>query len=722
MKKFLLLFFVVLFFTSSLPAREGMWVPLLLRKYNLAEMQQMGFQLSAADIYAVNNASMKDAVALFGRGCTAGLISDRGLLITNHHCGYRYIQEHSTVDKDYLTDGFWAMEPSEELPNPGLTVRFLESMEDVTAQVLAGTRDLPGEEREKQIRENRTRIEKEASRDETVLARVKPLFYGNQYFLYVYKVFRDVRLVGAPPSSIGKFGGDTDNWMWPRHTGDFSLFRIYADENNEPADYSSENVPYRPEKFFPVSTEGIHPGDFTLVLGYPGSTRQYIPSQELDLILNQRNPDRIRIRDKKLEVLREAMASDPEIRLQYAAKYAGISNSWKRWQGEILGLERHDALAKKRAFEDGFMEQAKKTGTWQKEYRPVFESFEKTYAVYDDFIRASDYYSEILMGGVELFRVAARMNALINCIENDSDKQAEIFRKSIAGFLPGFFKNYDSSVDEQLFQKLLPLLRRDLNEAFLPGSFIELMDRHGDQSGRKIYRKSILPKRDQMEELLEKGSDRQLRRLRKDPFISLYDALSYHHEALIRPVVDSLEQELDKNMKTYMAGIMEMEKGTPLYPDANHTFRVAYGKVKGYEPRDGVRYQYSTTLQGIMEKAHPDIYDYQVPDRLRQLYSEKNYGRYGEGDHMPVCFIASNHTTGGNSGSPVLNGRGELIGVNFDRCWEGTMSDLMYAPEVSRNIVLDIRYALFIIDKFAGAGYLLREMDIADGAGADAKN
>jgi hypothetical protein len=441
---------------------------------------------------------------------------------------------------------------------------------------------------------------------------------------------------------------------------------------------------------------------------------QYIPSHEVDVIMNQRNPDRIAIREKTLGIIKEAMESDPKIRIQYAAKYAGISNSWKKWQGEIKGLERLHALDKKRTFENEFKNYAKKVGTWEKKYRQVFVNFDKLYPVYDKFIRASDYYSEIVFRGVELFRLASRIHGILNNLENNQPERVEAQRKAMAGYLPAFFKDFCQPVDEKLFEALLPLLSNDLDREFLPGSFLKLMNKHGDKLIRKIYSKSILTNKEELEEILESGNEKQLLRMRKDPLVALYDDLGFHYESVIQPVVDSLNKQIDKNMKTYMAGIMEMKEGEALYPDANLTLRVAYGKVKGYEPRDGVKYKYYTTLEGIMEKDNPAIYDYNVPERLRELFETKDYGRYGEADFLPVCFTASNHTTGGNSGSPVVNGHGELIGVNFDRCWEGTMSDLMFDPEMCRNIAIDIRYALFLIDKFAGAGYLLREMEIVD--------
>ncbi len=706
---------VVPLFLGQLFAKEGMWLPVLLEKYNLAEMQAMGFHLTAQDIYDVNHASMKDAVVIFGGGCTGELISDEGLLITNHHCGYSRIQAHSSIENDYLTHGFWAMDKSQELPNPGLTVSFLEYMKDVTGEVLAGTEGLSEEEITKKIEANTAGLEKAASENGKFKTQIKPLFYGNQYFLYVYKVYPDVRLVGAPPSAIGKFGGDTDNWMWPRHTGDFSLFRIYAGKDNEPAGYSPENVPFQPKKFFPISMKGIQPGDFTMVFGNPGRTTRYIPSREVDLIMNQRNPDRVKIRDKKLEIIGADMEKDAGVRIQYSAKYQSISNAWKKWQGEVKGLERLGAVSQKQAFEKEFQAWAEANGNWENEYRPVFDNFEKIYDRYAGYTGASDYYSEIVLGGVEIFSLASQLSAIISLIEN---KQTDKLKESCDGMLkrlPGFYKNFNQPTDEKLFAELVPLLANNVDPHFLPAGFAEqVKNQSTDDLLKTVYRKSVVADRTKLEQLLRGANSKHLLSLRKDPMVAMVKNLGFHYLTAIKPVVDSLTVQLDNNMKTYMAGIMEMKSGQALYPDANLTLRVTYGMVEGYSPMDGVSYKYLTTLDGIMEKDNPEIYDYDVPARLKELYKSKDFGRYEVNGTVPVAFVASNHTSGGNSGSPVVNGNGELIGVNFDRCWEGTMSDIMFDPDMCRNISIDIRYALFIIDKFAGAGYLLEEMEIVE--------
>ncbi|HSO86663.1 MAG TPA: S46 family peptidase [Draconibacterium sp.] len=713
-RKFILLA-LSLSIAFKLSAKEGMWIPILLEKYNIAEMQKMGFKLSASDIYDVNNASMKDAIVIFGGGCSGELISDDGLLITNHHCGMRQIQSHSTIENDYLTNGFWAMNKKEELQNPGLTVSFLEYMEDVTEKVLLKTEGLSDDEKKRQIERNTDEIRQQATENGKYSAQIKPLFYGNQYFLYVYKIYKDVRLVGAPPSAIGKFGGDTDNWMWPRHTGDFSLFRIYADANNEPANYSPGNVPFKPKKFFPISLKGINKGDFTMVFGYPGTTTQYIPSQEVSIILNQRDPDRIKIRDKKLDIIVADMEADSKVRIQYAAKHAGISNAWKKWQGEMLGLKRLDAVNKKLEFEEEFKNLAIQNGSWDSKYKTVFENFDVIYKDYAQYITASDYYSEIVLRGIEIFSLAAQSSAIVNKIENKQTDNLSDPIGMLLSSLPGFFKDFNQPTDEKLFTELLPLLANDIDSRFLPDDFRKLMEKSDSEDLlKKVYRKSVLTNQQKFYRILNSGNDEILKQLRKDPLIEMYKSLNFHHEVYVKPVLDSLSAQIQKNMNVYMAGIMEMKKGQPLYADANLTLRVTYGIVEGYQPIDGILYKHFTTLSGIMEKDNPEIYDYNVPARLKELFEKKDFGKYEVNGDVPVCFTASNHTSGGNSGSPVVNASGELIGVNFDRNWEGTMSDIIYDPDMCRNISLDIRYVLFIIDKFAGAGYLLDEMEIVE--------
>lgn len=703
---------VILSFNSVL-AREGMWIPTLLNKYNIEEMKQMGFRLTADDIYSVNHVSMKDAVVLFGSGCTGELISGEGLLITNHHCGFDAIQNHSTVEHDYLTNGFWAKNKEEELSNPELSVKFLELMDDVTDRVLAETEGKPVDSVAVIISRNTRRIIAEASKKGKFEASVQPLFYGNQYFLYVYQVFRDIRLVGAPPSSIGKFGGDTDNWMWPRHTGDFSLFRIYAGKDNQPAPYSPDNVPYKPKKFFKISIKGIQPDDFTMVLGYPAKTQKFLPSPAIRQIMEQGDPDKINIRDLKLSLLSTDMEKDAKVRIQYASKYASASNAWKKWQGEVKGLKRLNAIEAKQKIENEFRDWIGVDDGRIQKYANVLPELERLYSGFEPYTKAYDYYSEIVQRGTDLFSIIAFFDPIEKRWNQLSPEDQQKIQNAVDEKIAEFFNEYNLPTDEKVFVALMQLYAKNMDGKFLPEDFKSPMNKANSEDYlKKIYRRSVFSDAGKLTALASKLNAKKLSQMVHDPAFLLFRSLKGTYENNVEPYFISIQKQIDKTLKTYVAGVMAMNEGEKLWPDANKTMRVSYGKVEGYKPMDGVRYNYFTTLKGIMEKDNPAVYDYDVPQKLRDLYQQKDYGRYGNNAEMNVCFTASNHTTGGNSGSPVLNAEGYLIGVNFDRCWEGTMSDLMFDPDRCRNIILDIRYALFIIDKFAGAGYLLNEMEI----------
>jgi hypothetical protein len=698
---------------SSVVAKDGMWIPTLVNKYNIEEMKQMGFNLSAEDIYSVTHESMKDAVVLFGSGCTGEFISNEGLLITNHHCGIDAIQNLSLGEHDYLTDGFWAKTHQDELPNSDLSVRILERMEDVTDKVLAGTENQPKDSVSVIISRNSKKIVDLASEKGKYEASILPFFAGNQYFLHVYQVFQDVRLVGAPPSSIGKFGGDTDNWMWPRHTGDFSLFRVYAGKDNQPAKYSMENVPYVPNKFFKISIKGVKTNDFTLLLGYPGRTQQFLPSQAIRQIMEQGDPDKIKIRDEKLRLLAADMNKDAKVRIQYTAKYQTTSNAWKKWQGEVKGLRRLNAVEAKQKFETDFKQWIGSDPERQSQFGEVLPSFERLYDELKSYSKANDYYSEIIQRGTDLFSIISYFELLETRWASYSPSELPKIQKAIDARLAEHFKEYNRATDEKIFVALLSLYAKDLDSRFLPEDFKSLMKKFSpEELIEKFYRKSIFSNPTRLETIASGLNSKKLKILSKDPAFQLFRSLKNHYEHHVQAPFNSIQKQIDDNLKVYVAGIMKMSGDKPLWADANKTLRVAYGKVEGYKPMDGVTYNYFTTLTGIMQKDNPAVYDYNVPQTLRDLYQNKDYGRYGNNGIMNVCFTASNHTTGGNSGSPVLDANGKLIGINFDRCWEGTMSDLMYDPEHCRNIILDIRYALFIIDKFAGAGYLLDEMEI----------
>ncbi len=719
MKKGKIIFIWIFAFVSFLPVfgDEGMWIPMLIEKLNIQEMHEKGFNLTAEDIYSVNKASMKDAVMIFGGGCTAELISSEGLLLTNHHCGYRSIQKHSTVEHDYLTNGFWAMSRKDELPNPGLKVTFLKWMEDVTAKSLEGVnRGMNEKKREEKIKENNRKIVTEAVKNSHFKAHIEPFFAGNQYFLFVEEVFRDVRFVGAPPSAIGKFGGDTDNWMWPRHTGDFSLFRIYANKNNEPAEFSQDNVPYKPAKFFPISLKGIHPGDFTMVLGYPGSTYEYVPSYHIEMLTRDVYPKLIDIRDKKLELLNVDMSADPKVRIQYASKYASISNSWKRWIGEIDGLDKLDALAKKQAFEKGFQLWVESDPARKKKYGTLLLDYRNVYRDLGKYRLAKDYFNEIFFRyGAELISFSGKFANLIELVENGENisSAASQLKKSTEVF----FKDYNPGTDKKLFVALMTKCGENMPLEFQPTVFINIHSKYNDNYVKymdDIYKKTSFTNEDLLLGILNNPVKGKLKKLKNDPVFKIYESAGDLMDGKIYPEYTRLSLKLKKLNREYMAAQMEYQKDKIFYSDANFTLRLSYGNVKGYIPRDAVYLKDYTTIKGIIEKDNPQIYDYDVPDKLKELYKSGDFGRYAENGELHVCFIATNHTTGGNSGSPVVNADGQLVGVNFDRAWEGVMSDLMFNPDQCRNISLDIRYVLFLIDKFAGAGYLLDEMDLVE--------
>lgn len=688
-----------LLFTSAFTyADEGMWLPSLIEQGRIKDMRSKGFRLKAQDLYAVNQASLKDAIVRFGSGCTGELISAQGLLITNHHCGYGQIQQHSSVEHDYLTNGFAAMNRSEELVNPGLVVSFLVEMKDVTDQILKGvTIGMSESERTRIIDANKKAVVASTTAGNHYKASVEALYYGNQYFLFVYEVFEDVRLVFAPPSAVGKFGGDTDNWMWPRHTGDFSIFRIYAGKDNKPAKFSPDNVPYVPKKSFTISLKRMKEGDFTFVYGFPGRTYQYLHSEAVRYIQEKSDPHKVKLRTIRLNIMNEAMAQDQAVRIKYAAKNAGVSNAWKKWQGEMKGLERLGTVGKKQAFEQQFE-------TWaadKPEYAGVTGQLATLYDSLEPYAFARDYHTEAVMA-IELLKFAGTF-------ADAKDLKPETLAK-LQEAADKFFKDYVPIIDRKTTEALLTEYKKNVPAQFQWGATHSSMVLTDIVFSSSIFTDSL-----KIKKLLASSDTSAIRRkIDEDKAVIGYKGFTGIYKTKIEPVYTALNKRIDEKYRTYMRGMMEMRKGEhEFYPDANSTLRIAYGKVDGYRPLDAVYYEPNTTLDGVIQKDNPEIYDYDVPTKLRQIYETKDYGRWAVNGTVPVAFIATNHTTGGNSGSPVLNDRGELIGVNFDRCWEGTMSDLEYDPVVCRNIALDIRYALFLIDKVGGAGYLLEEMKFA---------
>jgi hypothetical protein len=708
---------------TAVLADEGMWLPLLLKQLNEADMQKKGLKLKAEDIYSINKGSLKDAVVQFGGGCTGEIISEQGLLLTNHHCGYSQIQQHSSVEKDYLTKGYWAMTRAEELPNPGLTATFIVRMEDVTKQVLEGIAPGTAEaEREKQVQLNGQKVAQAATQGTHYQAFVRSMFGGNEYYLFVTEVFQDVRLVGAPPSSIGKFGGDTDNWAWPRHTGDFSIFRIYAGPDNKPAPYSAQNVPFKPRHHLPISLAGIKPGDFTLVFGFPGRTNEYLTSWGVDEVYSIDDPARVKVRTALLKIWDEDMRASDKVRIQYAAKYASIANYWKKWQGEMRGLKKLDAVERKRAQETEFTKWVAADATRQGTYGNLLPQLQANYAQERDYVLARAYVTEAAFG-VELVRFANTYLPLLDMVASkapaaDIKAQVDKSRASISNF----FRNYNAPTDQKVAGALLRIYAEETPAALLPEYVKTLKNQNATPAAwqsfaNDLFAKTRLASEASAQKMLDEVAAGNTALLTTDPAYQLASAVQTTLRTKIQPTYQTAADNITLLQRTYVAGLRQWQTTRKFYPDANSTLRVAYGQVAGYQPADGVHYDYYTTLDGIMQKADPNNPEFEVSPRLLELYQKKDYGPYAVNGTVPVAFTATNHTTGGNSGSPVINGRGELIGTNFDRDWEGTMSDIMYDPDRVRNIALDVRYMLFVVDKFAGAGHLVKEMTLVDGKG-----
>lgn len=712
-----LIFFLLIYLrVTTLWAGEGMWIPMLLSQ-NEAEMKAMGMRITAEDIYSVNQGSLKDAILQFGRGCTASFISSQGLILTNHHCGYGEIQKHSSLENDYLTNGFWAKNLAEELPNPGLTVTLLVKMEDVTDAVLAGvTRDMTEARRAELIRNNSRKLIEEARKATGLDISIRPFYYGNQYIMMYNRIFKDVRLAGAPPSNIGKFGGDTDNWMWPRHTGDFSLFRVYVNTKGEPTDYSPDNIPYQPEKWLPISLKGVQEGDFTFVFGYPGRTNQYLPAAAVRLITEVSNPPRVMLRGTRLEIFKHYSQSDPLVRIQYATKDARVANAWKKMIGESRGIRRLNGIERKLELEDQFKKWAASTTELQVLYGGIVPAFNDNYAKLEPLTLAYDYLSEAGMG-IELFQLASRFIPLVEEFRKDKPDTARVsgLTRSLSTLVGDFFKDYHQPIDREVAIALLTYYINNQAVDFRPAFLDQINSRFkGNVTAyvNDLFSRSMFASQQQLTQWLAGINPRNLKKLEKDP--AWQAAFGMHNfMKTLDPAMRPLQQANDSLMRLFMTGLMQMQVDRRFYPDANSTLRVTYGKVEGYSPADAITYDYFTTLEGILEKENPDIYDYVVEPKLKELHRASDFGPYAvSGGRMQVAFVASNHTTGGNSGSPVLNADGQLVGLNFDRCWEGTMSDLMYDPNMSRNISADIRYILFIVDKFAGARHLVDEMTL----------
>ena len=688
---------------NVLQAKEGMWIPTLLKVVE-GDMQAMGLKLTAEDIYNINHSSLKDAVVHFNGGCTAEMVSAEGLLLTNHHCGYGQIQQHSTVDNDLLSDGFWAMTRSEELANPGLMCTFIDRIEDVTLALSRACVGLSGEERDKRMNEEMDAIVKRATEGKGLEGRVVAFDFGNSHFLITSRVFRDVRLVGAPPSAVGKFGGDTDNWVWPRHTGDFSVFRIYADANNNPADYSADNKPYTPAHHFPVNVDGVKDGDFTMVFGFPGRTEQYLTSDAVEHVIHRLNPMRIAMRDEGLAVINAARASSDALRIAYAAKQSSVANAWKKWMGQNRGLTELHALDKKHDLERNLKDATGST---------VVDDIAALNAQYFPYLEARSLFIELAYYGPDILNYAHSFAGLIEGAV-EGEKRDQLLSK-LRDNEPAFRKDFDAQVDEQLLGRLVDEYLEWVPVTLEPeGLRAEVVKAGGGPAwAAKVFGKSVFDNEEAIAKLLASGSDKAWRKLAKDPAYMWIEQLRANYFEKVAPEYGRLRAEIERASGAYTKELRDAFPQRVFPVDANSTLRLTYGKVEGSAPYDGMQYNPLSTARGILQKYVPGDPDFDMPKRLVELLEAREYGDYAnEEGELVVCFTGSNHTTGGNSGSPALDAKGHLVGINFDRSWESTMSDILFDGSRCRNIMVDIRYVLWVMDVYAGAGHLVEEMTL----------
>jgi len=714
MKKLFASLFGALLILSSLnlKADEGMWLPMFLKKLNYDKMESLGCKLSPEQIYSINHSSLKDAIIQFGNGCTGEIISDQGLILTNHHCGYGQVQSHSSEEHDYLKNGFWAMSKAEELPNDDLTVSFLVRIEDVTVQINSELNDeMSEEDRDAKIQEAAEKLLNKATEDNHYEAQIKSYFEGNEFYLLVYEVFEDVRLVGTPPNTIGKFGADTDNWMWPRHKGDFCLFRVYADKDGKPAKYSKDNVPLKPKHHLPVSMGGVKEGDYAMIMGYPGSTDRYLSSYGVEMLQDITAPTVVKIREKKLQLMKEGMDSDNKIFIQYTSKYARTSNYWKYYIGQEKQLKQNKVYDKKLALEKKFAAWVSEDVKRTQKYGAVLPMLDKSYDQLSRFEAYNQYFDEAIWGGAEIFSLPRLIADYRDDVaEEGADKAA--LRADLEKELTNHFKDYHLATDKKIFAAMMQMYFEAINPDFHTKLFAKLVKKSKgdfDKMADYVYAKSKLSTPEKIVVYLEQpekiGKDLASQLL--DEFIGFYLAVDSHLQEYIAM--------RDKAERLFVAGLREMQPDKKFYPDANFTMRLTYGTVGGYHSRDAVSYDYYTTVEGIMEKEIPGDWEFDVPTKLKELYEQKDYGIYGENDStMWVNFTTNNDITGGNSGSPVINGEGELIGLAFDGNWEAMSGDINFEPELQKTICVDIRYVLFIIDKYAGAGHLVKEMTLVD--------
>lgn len=693
-------------------ADEGMWLLPYLQKLNIKEMKAKGLKLSSDQIYNVNGNSLKDAIVIFGGGCTGEIVSANGLVFTNHHCGYGSIQRLSSVEHDYLENGFWAMNYSEELPCPGMSVTFIRSIEDVSDQILPKLNDSMSEEQRQQCVDSLCKAITKAALPEnsTKEAFIESFFGGNQYLMFVVERYKDVRLVGTPPSSIGKFGGDTDNWMWPRHTGDFSIFRVYSDKEGKPAAYSKDNIPYSTPTHLKISLKGVKPGDYTMIMGFPGSTERYMTSYEIDQVLNISNPNRIFIRGERQKLMMEDMVASEKVRLQYANKYAGSSNYWKNSIGESRGLRKLGVKGQKEALEARFRAWVNEDPARQQKYGNALDLIKESIHELNPILNYRQYISEALLRGTEIITFAKMADVLlVDSLPNGLDTAA------VAKYLKGvsnIYKDYNTPTDRKIAKRMIRIVYDSLSKEERPDIFNVIDSLYAGNVERYVddlFDNSLFASQERFETFLKNPSADQLK---NDPAYLLSKSVSRAYSRDDKRVRE-LNIQYARGHRLYVAGLMEMMPDHKFYPDANFTIRLTYGQVLPYRPADGVIYDYYTTLEGVIAKEDPsNPLEFTVPDKLKELFKNKDYGQYAEDGTVRVGFLSNNDITGGNSGSPVLNGKGELIGLAFDGNWEAMSGDVAFEPELQRTISVDIRYVLFVIEKYAGATRLIDELTL----------
>ncbi|MBS0011886.1 MAG: S46 family peptidase [Bacteroidales bacterium] len=716
MKRLISIFIaLIVSLNMSLRADEGMWLLPLLEQLNMGKMTELGLELSAEEIYSLNQPSIKDAIVIFGGGCTAEIVSSQGLLLTNHHCGYGEIQSHSTVEHDYLKDGFWAMSEDDELPNPGLGVTFLVRIEDVTDRVLKNVRaGMSESERADAINNVRGEIVQEVMDGTHYRVIVNSFFGGNNFYLLVYETYNDVRLVGAPPSSIGKFGHDSDNWEWPRHTGDFSVFRVYMGPDGKPAEYSEDNIPLKPRHHLPVSIAGIDENDFAMILGYPGGTQRYMTSYGVDEVLSITHPNRIKIRGIRQEILMADMMADPKVNIQYASKYSGSSNYWKFSIGQKQGLERLRVKEEKEEIEKRFTEWVNKNRKRKEAYGEALDLIKTAIEGRAEYYNAQQYVGECLMRGTELPAMARNAQGLISALASEDEEEINEAVVRLKQRAEGFYKDYNAPTDRKATKAMIKVFKEDIDPLYWPDFFSQIDSQFGGDVDKYVdymFDNSIFTSEDKLMNFL---TSPDAEKLETDPALKNgMDVMMVYRDLMQK--LGEFDSSLDRGERLFIAGLREMDPDLVQYPDANFTMRLTYGSVLPYQPKDAVIYKHYTSMEGVIEKYVPGDYEYDLPDRLIELYEQKKFGKYADASgHMPVCFLTNCDITGGNSGSPVLNGRGELIGLAFDGNWEAMSGDVAFEPDLQRCISVDIRYVLWIMDVYAGAGHLVKEMDIRE--------